>query len=146
MRVNIKLALESIVVGIMAQAIVGWVSPFTPILTGFLAGVVIKNERDGTVTGFAIGALTAIGFVVRRYMNLNLPYLYPTSTFLGNFGDLGTYAIVLVMIFAGIIGGKVGGSLMQRSVTNGYQRGAIVGELKKIRKEEGKRKKFHKSS
>lgn len=145
MRVNIKLALESMVVGIIAQAVVGWISPFTPILTGFLSGVVIKNERDGTVTGFAIGALTAIGFVVRMYLNLNLPYLYPTATFLGNFGDLGTYVIVLVMIFAGIVGGKVGGSLMQRSVTTGYQRGAIVGELKKIRKEEGRRKKFHKS-
>lgn len=144
MHVNIKLALESIVVGLIAQAVLGWVSPFTPILTGFLSGIIIRNEQDGTITGFAIGTLTAVGFVVRMYLNLGLPYIYPTAAFLSRVGGLGIYVIVLVMILAGIIGGKVGGSLMQKSVERGYRRGEIVGELKKIRKEERKVTKFHK--
>ena len=145
MGVDIKHALESIVVGLIAQALVGWISPFTPVLTGFLSGVVIRSERDGTVTGFVLGTLTAIGFVVRIYFNLGLPYLYPTTAFLSKAGYLGTYVVVLVMIFAGIIGGKVGGSLMQRSAERGFQRGEIVGELRKIRKEEKKGNKFHKN-
>ena len=142
---DIKRALEGIVVGVVAQALIGWVSPFTPIITGFLSGVVMRSERDGTVTGFVLGAATAIGFVVRMYFNLGLPYLYPTAEFLSKVGYLGTYVIVLVMIFAGIIGGKFGGSLMQRSIESGFQSGEIVGELRKIRKEYVKGKKFHKS-
>ena len=145
MGVDIKRALEGIVVGLIAQALVGWVSPFTPILTGFLSGVVMRSERDGTITGFVLGAATSVGFVARMYFNLGLPYLYPTTEFLSKAGYLGTYVVVLVMVFAGIIGGKVGGSLMQRSAERGFQRGEIVGELKKIRKEDAKGKKFHKS-
>ena len=34
---------------------------------------------------------------------------------------------------------------MQRSTESGFQRGEIIGQLKKIRKEDVKGKKFHKS-
>ena len=142
---EIKRALEGIVVGLIAQALVGWISPFTPVLSGFLSGVVTRNERDGTLTGFVLGTATAVGFVARMYFNLGLPYLYPTAAFLSKAGPLGTYVVVLVMIFAGIIGGKVGGSLMQRSAESGFQRGEIVGELRKIRKEARKAKRSRKS-
>lgn len=125
-----KIIFESIVAGLAAQVIVGWISPFTPLLTGFIAGVVSRNEKEGTVVGFVIGLATSFGFVLRSYLKLTLPYIYPTTTFLSHTGHFGTYLIVFLMVFIGIIGGMVGGSMTQRFMERSYRRGEIMGEVK----------------
>lgn len=129
---DIKLFLESVIVGLVAQVTVGWISPFTPLLTGFISGVVVGKEKEGTLTGAVVGAITGITFLIRTHFNLALLYIYPTASFISRTGQLGVYFVVAGMIFAGLLGGKVGGSLMARAIERSYARGENVGELKRI--------------
>lgn len=137
-----KIIFESIVVGLAAQVAVGWISPFTPLLTGFVAGIVARNEKEGTIAGIIVGILTATGFIVRLYLNLSLPYIYPTATFLAHYGGAGTGLIVVVMVVIAAIGGRVGGSVIQRAMENSYRHGEMIGEAeyraKGIKKGSGK--------
>jgi hypothetical protein len=136
---RLKIAIESLVVGLAAQVAVGWISPFTPLLTGFVAGVVDGNEKEGMYVGFLVGIITVIGFVVRAHLSLNLPYIYPTETFLSNTGAWGQYLIIIVMLALGTIGGRVGGAVMQRSSELSYKRGQSFGEAKRMIEKSGKK-------
>ena len=142
---DIKLALESIVVGLVAQITVGWISPFTPLLAGFVSGVVVGKEKDGTMTGAVVGAITGITFIIRVHFNLALLYIYPTASFLSRTGAMGVYIVAFGMIFAGLLGGKVGGSLMSRAVSRSYLRGENFGEMKHLNFEQGLPKRARKS-
>ena len=133
-----KVLLESIVVGLAAQVVVGWISPFTPLLTGFVAGIVTRDEKEGTTAGAAVGILTAIGFIVRYYINLSLPYIYPTTAFIVHYGETGTAIILMTMVVIAAVGGRVGGSVVHRTMESSYMHGEMVGEIKSKSEEAGK--------
>lgn len=128
---GMKTIFESIVVGFAAQVLVGWISPFTPLLTGFVAGIVTKDRKEGTLAGSIVGLATAVGFVLREYFELSLSYIYPTTEFLARAGVMGVLAIFAMMVIIGTIGGRVGGSVMQGSIENSYRHGRLVGEAKR---------------
>jgi hypothetical protein len=129
---SLKIIIESAVVGLAVQVVVGWITPLTLIFTGFAAGVAARDEREGTIAGLIVGAVTGFGFVLRWYLNLQISYLYPTSWVITILGQVGIYVVALVMIALGIIGGKVGGSVIHRYTEESYRHGEMFGESKVI--------------
>jgi uncharacterized membrane protein len=147
---GIKTILESTVVGLAAQVIVGWITPFTLVFTGLVAGIVSRDEREGTISGFIVGLLVGAGFVIRWYLRLGITYTYPAAEAVTRLGDYGVYIVALIMILLGVVGGRVGGSIMQRAMNESYSRGKTVGEGKRIagsyERKDGERKRRRVSS
>ncbi len=114
-----------------AQVVFGWISPFTPLLTGFMAGMVVHDENEGSKVGFLVGLITAAGFYLREYLGFGLPYVYPTQSFMAYAGMNGQIVIGVIMLLLGFIGGRVGGSVMQRALQASYDRGLMFGEAKR---------------
>ncbi len=141
---GLKSALESFVVGLVVQVAIGWISPFTPLIAGFVAGILDRNEKEGTIVGFFVGLAIAFGFVLRIYLNLAIPYIYPTAVFLEGAGIWGVAIIVIAMIALGTIGGRVGGAVIRRTVEDRYMHGEMAGEVRKEIRGLGKGKNYKK--
>ncbi len=129
-----RIIIESAIVGLAAQAVVGWVTPLALVFTGFIAGAVAHNRHNGTIAGLIVGATTGFGFIVRWHFNFEITYLYPAMRLVGMLGPYGVYIIALVMLVLGVVGGAVGGSVVQRYAEESYVHGELVGENKRVQR------------
>ena len=130
MRLNV--IVESTIIGLASQAIIGWVSPLSMLFTGFLVGIVARNKSEGTVSGFITGIIIGVVFVLLWALHLQPTYVYPTNMVMSTFGIVGIYGIALTMVGLSVVGGRVGGSMVQRWISESYTHGLMVGRGKQI--------------
>ena len=129
---------KGIIVGTIVQLVVGWITPITLVFTGFLAGMVARDEEAGTIAGTVIGVLAGAVSMISAYLNFQILYLFPISPVFESLGPFGIYFMALLMIGLGLIGGKMGGSMMQTSTKESYRHGRIYGEGKEHAEAYGK--------
>ncbi len=127
-----RVVFEGVVVGLAAQVLVGWVSPFSLLFTGLMAGLVTRNRHDGLASGVTVGAVVGLGFMARYYLGFGIAYLYPAAQAIDVLGVLGVAIIALIMFVLGTVGGTAGGSLMQRTIEDSYRHGEMFGEGRRV--------------
>ena len=126
--------LECVVLGVAVQLVVGWITPFTLIFTGLVVGFAARDKKTGAVAGLIVGIIIAIGFMLRTYLSLQISYYYPVSSALNLLGPAGSYIVALIMIVCGLLGGYVGGSMIQGYMEESFRRGESAGAVERTAK------------
>lgn len=138
---SLRNILSGAVVGLALQAIVGWAHPLTVVFTAFVAGLITRSERDGTLSGLIIGIVAGIGISTWAYIGFSVPFSNPAAQIIGALGSVGVYATAAAIVLFGFVGGRIGGSMMQKTIEESFRKGETAGTIRKQLKDSVKKMK-----
>jgi hypothetical protein len=149
---NRKRILLGLVIGVAFVLMVRWAPLLTPLVIGIVVGCIVGKPRRGAIVGAAVGVLgNAISFLVSLYATSG-----PLSMMSGVIASalpnyMGSSALLFAVFstIAIIIGGAVGGWMIESRIGMSFHRGVTRGEeLERIKleaegenREKGKKRK-----
>ncbi|MDE1857301.1 MAG: hypothetical protein KGH98_04475 [Candidatus Micrarchaeota archaeon] len=128
---NFKAIAEAVIIGTALQAVIGWDHPLTLVFTGFVAGVIARDKRSGTISGLAVGIINCAGLLLWTSAGLPIPFIDPAEQLVDALGTTAIYGIAASMVAFGLAGGYIGGAVVQGWIEDSYRRGVNLGEAKK---------------